>query len=135
MGVSVAAADAIRALELMMEINAAHGPFPCILAMRFVPGTLATLGFTRFPSTCVIDIDGPYSTRTRSYFARIWQALHDSGIDYGLHWGKVIGLSAAETRRLVRRSSGSVEVGTRPVADRSSRSRSVPQVSSSTSWG
>lgn len=99
-GVSVAAADAIRALELMIDINTAHGPFPCILALRFVPGTEATLGFTRFPQTCVIDIDGPYSTRTRSYFARIWQALHDSGISYGLHWGKVIGLSAAETLRL-----------------------------------
>ena len=99
-GVSVATADAIRALDMMIEINAAHGPFPCILAMRFVPGTRATLGFTRFSTTCIIDIDGPYSTRTRSYFARIWQALHDSGIDYGLHWGKVIGLSAAETRRL-----------------------------------
>jgi hypothetical protein len=98
--VSVAAADAIRALDMMIDINAAHGPFPCILAMRFVPGTQATLGFTRFPRTCVIDIDGPYSSRTRSYFARIWQALHDSGIEYGLHWGKVIGLSAAETRRL-----------------------------------
>jgi hypothetical protein len=99
-GVSVASSDAIRALDMMIDINAAHGPFPCILAMRFVPGTQATLGFTRFPRTCVIDIDGPYSTRTRSYFARIWQALHDSGIEYGLHWGKVIGLSAAETRRL-----------------------------------
>jgi hypothetical protein len=99
-GVSVAATDAIRALELMIEINAAHGPFPCVLAMRFVPGTLATLGFTRFTRTCILDIDGPYSSRTRSYFARIWQALADSGIEYGLHWGKVIGLSAAETRRL-----------------------------------
>jgi hypothetical protein len=99
-GVSVAVADAIGALDMMLGINAAHGPFPCILALRFVPGTQATLGFTRFPQTCVIDIDGPYSTRTRSYFARIWQALHDSGIEYGLHWGKVIGLSAAETRRL-----------------------------------
>ena len=99
-GVSVAATDAIQALDTMMDINAAHGPFPCILALRFVPGTRATLGFTHFFRTCVIDIDGPYSTRTRSYFARIWQALHDSGIPYGLHWGKVIGLSAAETRRL-----------------------------------
>jgi hypothetical protein len=99
-GVSVATTDAIGALDMMIEINRAHGPFPCILALRFVPGTQATLGFTRFPQTCVIDIDGPFSTRTRSYFARIWQALHDSGIDYGLHWGKVIGLSAAETLRL-----------------------------------
>jgi FAD/FMN-containing dehydrogenase len=98
--ISVATADAIRALDMLIEINRAHGPFPCVLALRFVPGTNATLGFTRFPRTCVVDVDGPYSTRTRSYYARIWQALHDSGIDYGLHWGKVIGLSAAETRRL-----------------------------------
>ena len=99
-GVSVAAADAIRALDMMLAINAAHGPFPCILALRFVPGTRAILGFTHFSQTCIIDIDGPYSTRTRSYFARIWQALHDSGMSYGLHWGKVIGLSAVELRRL-----------------------------------
>jgi hypothetical protein len=99
-GVSVATADAIRALDMMIDINRAHGPFPCILALRFVPGTRATLGFTRFPQTCIIDIDGPYSTRTRSYFARMWQALHDSGLEYGLHWGKILGLSAAETRRL-----------------------------------
>ncbi len=98
--VSVATADAIRALDMMIEINRAHGPFPCVFGLRFVPGTRATLGFTRFPRTCIIDVDGPFSTRTRSYYARIWQALHDSGIDYGLHWGKVIGLSAAETRRL-----------------------------------
>jgi hypothetical protein len=99
-GVSVAAADAIATLDMMIDINRSHGPFPCILALRFVPGTSATLGFTRFPRTCIIDIDGPYSTRTRSYFARIWQALHDSGVAYGLHWGKILGLSAAETRRL-----------------------------------
>jgi FAD/FMN-containing dehydrogenase len=98
--VSVASADAIRALDMMIAINRAHGPFPCVFGLRFVPGTRATLGFTRFPRTCIIDVDGPYSTRTRSYYARIWQALHDSGIEYGLHWGKVIGLSAAETRRL-----------------------------------
>ena len=98
--ISVATTDAIRTLDMLIEINRAHGPFPCVLALRFVPGTKATLGFTRFPRTCVIDVDGPYSTRTRSYYARIWQALHDSGIDYGLHWGKVIGLSATETRRL-----------------------------------
>jgi hypothetical protein len=99
-GVSVGVGDAIRALELMIDINRAHGPFPCILAMRFVPATRATMGFTRFAPTCIIDVDGPYSTRTRSYFARIWQALSDSGLEYGLHWGKVNGLSAAETRRL-----------------------------------
>ena len=42
---------------------------------RFVPAAGATMGFTRFAPTCIIDVDGPYSTRTRSYYARIWQAL------------------------------------------------------------
>jgi hypothetical protein len=99
-GVSVDVLDAIRALELMLDINRSNGPFPCILALRFVPGTSATLGFTRFPRTCVIDIDGPYSTGTQDYFTRVWQALHNSGISFGLHWGKIIGLNAVETRRL-----------------------------------
>ena len=31
---------------------------------------------------------------------RIWQALASSGIPYTLHWGKILGLSAAEVRRL-----------------------------------
>ena len=72
--VSVGVGDAIRTLEMIVDINRAHGPFPCILGVRFVPATRATMGFTRFAPTCIIDVDGPYSTRTRSYHARIWQA-------------------------------------------------------------
>ena len=47
-----------------------------------------------------MDVDGPLSNRTRSFYARIWQALEMAGIPYTIHWGKMIGLSATECRRL-----------------------------------
>jgi hypothetical protein len=48
----------------------------------------------------VIDVDGPLSTRTRGFYSRIWQDLATSGIPYTMHWGKILGLGAAEVRRL-----------------------------------
>ncbi len=91
---------ALDALELILAINRDHGPFPCLVALRFVPATAAMLGFTRFEHTCILDVDGPLSNRTRSFYSRIWQALAVSDIPYTMHWGKLLGLSASEVRRL-----------------------------------
>lgn len=90
----------LETMELILSINRDHGPFPCLVALRFVPRTQALLGFTRFERTCIVDVDGTLSNRTRSFYSRIWQALSASGIPYGMHWGKLMGLSAAEVRRL-----------------------------------
>ena len=91
---------ALDVMELVLGINRDHGPFPCLVALRFVPRTRARLGFTRFERTCIVDVDGTLSNRTRSFYSRIWQALSTSGIPYTMHWGKLLGLSAAEARRL-----------------------------------
>jgi FAD/FMN-containing dehydrogenase len=91
---------ALDAVDLILATNRDHGPFPCIVALRFVPRTAALLGFTRFERTCIIDVDGPLSNRTRSFYSRIWQALATSDIPYTMHWGKIMGLSAGEVRRL-----------------------------------
>jgi FAD/FMN-containing dehydrogenase len=99
-GIGVPIARVLEVVDLILAINRDHGPFPCLVALRFVPRTGATLGFTRFDHTCVIDVDGPLSNRTRSFYSRIWQALATSGISYTMHWGKLLGLSAAEVRRL-----------------------------------
>jgi FAD/FMN-containing dehydrogenase len=93
---------ALETMELILAINRDHGPFPCLVALRFVPGTRALLGFTRFERTCIVDVDGTLSNRTRSFYSRIWQALGSSDIPYTMHWGKLLGLSAAELRRLYR---------------------------------
>ncbi len=91
---------ALDTVNLILSINREHGPFPCLVALRFVPRTQALLGFTRFPRTCIVDVDGPLSNRTRSFYSRIWQLMSMSGIPYTMHWGKLLGLSAAEARRL-----------------------------------
>jgi hypothetical protein len=91
---------ALDTMELILGINRDHGPFPCLVALRFVPRTHALLGFTRFERTCIVDVDGTLSNRTRSFYSRIWQAISTSGIPYTMHWGKLLGLSAAEVRRL-----------------------------------
>lgn len=99
-GIAVPLDRALDTLELILSINRAHGPFPCLVALRFVPRTEATLGFTRFERTCIVDVDGTLSNRTRSFYSRIWQSLATGGIPYAMHWGKLLGLGAAETRRL-----------------------------------
>jgi FAD/FMN-containing dehydrogenase len=91
---------ALDAMELILSINRDHGPFPCLVALRFVPRTAALLGFTRFERTCIVDVDGTLSNRTRSFYSRIWQSLGASDIPYAMHLGKILGLSAAEVRRL-----------------------------------
>jgi FAD/FMN-containing dehydrogenase len=98
--IGVPVEHALDVMELILGINRDHGPFPCLVALRFVPHTRALLGFTRFERTCIVDVDGTLSNRTRSFYSRIWQALSASGIPYTMHWGKLLGLSAAEARRL-----------------------------------
>ncbi len=100
MAIAVPAERALETMELILDINRRDGPFPCLTALRFVPGTQALLGFTRFERTCVVDVDGTLSARTRRFYSLIWQALAISGIPYALHWGKMLALSAAEVRRL-----------------------------------
>jgi hypothetical protein len=74
------------------------GPYPCLVALRFVKGTEATLGFTRFPETCVIDVDGPMSTKTRECYQRVRAALTAAQIPHTQHWGKIVDLNATDVR-------------------------------------
>lgn len=75
-------------LDLILKVNA-RTPFPGALACRFVKGTPATLGFTRYPHTCVLEMDGVDATVSRDFFRDVWGALDAAGIPYTLHWGKL----------------------------------------------
>lgn len=75
--------------------------FAGLLALRYVKATRATLGFTRFaPATAVLEIDGPWSTRTQTYYRRVWRALDNAGIPYTFHWGKLNDLDANRVRAM-----------------------------------
>jgi FAD/FMN-containing dehydrogenase len=67
--------------------------FPGIYAFRFVKGTKATLGFTKFEKTCVVEMDGAYSDRSIEYCKKVWDKLEEKNIPFACHWGKQTDLS------------------------------------------
>jgi hypothetical protein len=89
-----------RVVETIIEANK-QSPFPGILSFRFVKGTTALLGFTKFPHTCVLEMDGVDSGISRNFYQKVWDTLEDKGIPYTLHWGKMnFNLDKARVRRM-----------------------------------
>ncbi|HMF73463.1 MAG TPA: hypothetical protein VK616_18410, partial [Flavitalea sp.] len=63
--------------------------FAGAIALRFIKGTPATLGFTHFNKTCVLEMDGVESKSSRNFFEKVWNRFEELGIPYTLHWGKI----------------------------------------------
>ena len=72
--------------------------FPGIYAFRFVKGTKATLGFTKFDKTCVVEMDGAYSDRSIEYCKKVWDKLEEKNIPFACHWGKQTDLSPSRIK-------------------------------------
>lgn len=98
--------DSPRAVELVIEVNKKRR-FPGGLALRYVKGTRATLGFTRFPKTCVLEMDGLDNDASHKFFNAVWERLEKEKIPYTIHWGK-INTNLNETR--VKRMYGEERV-------------------------
>ncbi|MEM9549205.1 MAG: FAD-binding protein [Bacteroidota bacterium] len=87
MGISI---DQIwEALTTLREMFKTHGPIPALISMRLVKGTKALLGWTNFALTCVLEIDGVQSKKSRALIQKIPAAFDDKGIAYTFHWGKM----------------------------------------------
>jgi hypothetical protein len=82
-----------RVADLMLSINETMGPFTGLFSFRFVKQTKATLGFTRFEHTCVMELDAAFSDKTYGYYTKVWKKLEDEQIPFTFHWGKVNELS------------------------------------------
>ncbi|WP_273566088.1 FAD-binding protein [Maribacter halichondriae] len=80
--------DSPRAVELIVEVNK-QKPFPGGLSLRYVKGTKATLGFTKFNNTCVLEMDGVDGQPAREFFETVWNKFEQANISYALHWGKI----------------------------------------------
>jgi len=93
--VSFSAENAPKVADLMLSINNDIGPFTGIFSFRFVKQSTATLGFTRFERSCIMELDAPYSDDTYSYYTKAWKRLEDEGIPFTFHWGKVNELNPA----------------------------------------
>jgi hypothetical protein len=81
-------ADVPRVVNEVLAINR-QIPFAGVIAMRFVKGTQATLGFTRFPDTCVLELDGVDADINHGFADALTAQLELLNIPYTLHWGKV----------------------------------------------
>ena len=83
-----------KALKLLVDLTKKEGPIPGIFAMRFVKQSKATLAFTKFPITCMLEIDGVLWKKTRKimslteYSRRIIEVLQQNNIPFTIHWGK-----------------------------------------------
>ncbi|MCZ6572871.1 MAG: FAD-binding protein [Planctomycetota bacterium] len=88
-GIAVPAERTSDALDLLLRTHKRYGPFPGAIGMRFVKGTRATLGFTRYPQTCVLELDGVYGDRARRFYGKLWPAFERSDIPHTYHWGKL----------------------------------------------
>lgn len=92
--------NVFKAVEVVLAVNREH-PFAGGIALRFVKGTQATLGFTRFEHSCVLEMDGVDAPTTRAFFEKVWLRLEAQSIPYTLHWGKLnFVLNAERVRRM-----------------------------------
>lgn len=73
--------------EIRKEI--AENAFAGAVAVRFVKGTKATLGFTKFDNTSVVEMDGLDSKGNHSVFKNVIKRLEAQSIPYSIHWGKL----------------------------------------------
>jgi len=87
--------DSNKALDLLVKLAREEGPIPGIYAMRFVKQSKATLAFTKFPVTCMIEIDGLIwnaednnMISLAQFSTRIIEVLQENNIPFTLHWGK-----------------------------------------------
>lgn len=86
--IGIACEHAGLAIEEIVKANK-ETPFAGALGLRFVKGTQALLGFTKFPVTCVLEMDGVDSAGNREFFLKIWDRFEEIGLAYTLHWGKI----------------------------------------------
>lgn len=97
MGVSLENTNKVA--DIALEVNKQH-PFAGIFAFRFVKQTQATLGFTKYPTSCIAEFDSFESPNTWKFYNALWKALDDAAIPYSFHWGKVNNLDAAKVKKI-----------------------------------
>ena len=89
-GVGVPLANALDTLNVALNTYANFGTIlPMLITLRFVKGTKALLGFTKFDPTCVLEIDGLFTPKSQAYVREVWTNLEQAGIPFTMHWGKI----------------------------------------------
>lgn len=67
---------------------------PCMLSLRFVPRSKATIAFTKYDMNCLIGIDGMDTKVSRNFIEEIYNTFLEESLDHTWHWGKINPLDA-----------------------------------------
>jgi len=86
--------------DMLIELNNTAGPFTGIFSYRYVKKSAATLAFTRFAPTCILELDGVVSSVTANFYNAVWNEFEARNIPYTFHWGKINNLDAARTKKM-----------------------------------
>ena len=97
--IGIALEDTPRVLDLMLATPEVRD-YPGLLAFRWVKASKALLAFTKFDTTCTIELPAAYGDRTMAYYNAVWQALENAGIPYTLHWGQINNFTPERVRRM-----------------------------------
>jgi hypothetical protein len=88
-GIGLPMDRALEAVDLAFNTYHKFGSLlPVLVTLRFVKGTKALLGFTKFEPTCVMEVDALNSPKAREFAQRLWTKLEDADIPFTMHWGK-----------------------------------------------
>jgi FAD/FMN-containing dehydrogenase len=86
--------------DMLIDLNNSAGPFTGIFSYRYVKRSDATLAFTKFDPTCILELDGVVSGSTQSFYSAVWAQLEARNIPYTFHWGKIHNLDPVRTKKL-----------------------------------
>jgi hypothetical protein len=70
------------------------------VSFRYVKKSKALLAFTKFDTTCAIELPAAYADGTTSYYQSVWEGLENAGIPFTLHWGQVNNFTPARVRAM-----------------------------------
>jgi hypothetical protein len=96
-----------KVTELLLALNKTDGPFAGLFAYRFVKRSTATLAFTRFDHTCVLELDATFSDETKVFYTKVWRLLEKEGIPFTFHWGKINELDFTRIKNMYGASADS----------------------------
>jgi hypothetical protein len=91
-------ADIPEVIDVILDLMKQF-PFAGAVALRFVKGTEATLGFTRFPHSCVLELDGVDAKANHDFARAFTERIERDQIRYAIHWGKINQVLNAERVR------------------------------------
>ena len=89
-GTALPMARALEALDIAFQSYKDFDTvLPVIISSRFVKGTTAMLGFTKFDHNATLEIDTVSTPKSREYLNLVRRKLEQNGIPFTVHWGKL----------------------------------------------